>query len=493
MFRSRLRVRLAAWLAAGLLLRLLFVWFPRPGDDDTGVYLQLGQNLLHHGIYGIADDGVIYPSLFRLPGYPLLLATAECLFHQYWRPAVLFLQIAADLGAGLLLAAFARRYLSRRAGEITLALAMLCPFTAVYTGITMTESLSIFAVSLGLYAAGRAIAAESSGNRDMRALILVAVAASLAMLLRPDGAILLATLAGGVFWYIARGQAALHGWRRGTLRGVRAAAFCSALALLPLIPWTFRNWNTFHVFQPLAPRYTNDPGERVNSGFYRWLRTWSVEYVTTANVFWNLGQDKLDPADLTPLACDTPEERSQTLALFQEYNQNRSISPELDDRFNALATQRIRRNPVRYYLWVPSLRLADMVLRPRTEAFNLDVFWWRWREHKGQTAVAAFLGLLNLAYAALAAWSFLRRRVPLAWMLGGYVLLRFLLLATLENPEPRYTLEAYPILILAAAAAFSCNRQPHFPGLRAATAESIQTAPGQQQGASQSAVRQCKA
>jgi hypothetical protein len=134
-----------------------------------------------------------------------------------------------------------------------------------------------------------------------------------------------------------------------------------------------------------------------------------------------------------------------------------------------------------------------MVLRPRTEAFNLDVFWWRWREHEGQTAVATFLGLLNLAYVALAAWAFLRRRVPLAWMLGGYVLLRFLLLATLENPEPRYTLEVYPILILAAAAAFSCNRQPHFPGLRTATAESIQTAPGQQQGASQSAVRQCKA
>jgi hypothetical protein len=37
--------------------------------------------------------------------------------------------------------------------------------------------------------------------------------------------------------------------------------------------WTLRNWIQFRVFQPLAPRYLNDPGERYNAGFYRWLRT----------------------------------------------------------------------------------------------------------------------------------------------------------------------------------------------------------------------------
>jgi hypothetical protein len=36
-------------------------------------------------------------------------------------------------------------------------------------------------------------------------------------------------------------------------------------------------------------------------------------------------------------------------------------------------------------------------------------------------------------------------------MLGGYVVLRSLTLATLQNAEPRYTLECFPILFIAAA------------------------------------------
>jgi len=35
-----------------------------------------------------------------------------------------------------------------------------------------------------------------------------------------------------------------------------------------------------------------------------------------------------------------------------------------------------------------------------------------------------------------------------------FLLLRSLFLGTLENPEPRYTLECYPVIILAAAALF---------------------------------------
>ena len=37
-------------------------------------------------------------------------------------------------------------------------------------------------------------------------------------------------------------------------------------------------------------------------------------------------------------------------------------------------------------------------------------------------------------------------------MLGGWILLRSALLATLPAPEPRYTLECYPVLFLLAAA-----------------------------------------
>src|SRR6202034_2850397 len=116
-----------------------------------------------------------------------------------WLNIVYLVQCIADIASGLLLAAFVRRHLSGDAAELALALSMLCPFTAVYAAVAMTECLSVFAVALGIYATGRALAAESAGHRDRLALLLAACASALAMLLRPDGILLFASLGGGLF------------------------------------------------------------------------------------------------------------------------------------------------------------------------------------------------------------------------------------------------------------------------------------------------------
>ncbi len=447
------------WIAVGILLRMILIVFPRPGDDDTGVYLELGRYLLHRGIYGLAEGNNLVPSLIRLPGYPLILAVFEQLFAGFlpktWLNLVFAVQAVADLAAGLLLAAFARRHLSDRTAEVVLALAMLCPFTAAFTGIAMTECLSVFAVSLGVYAAGQALSAAQTGWLDLWAVALAGTAAALSMLLRPDGVLLFAALAAGLLWTTTRNFAARQGIGRGLRAGAACVALFSIVALAPLAPWAWRNWTRFHVFEPLAPRYVNDPGKRNNLGFYRWMRTWSVEYVSTGNVFWNVGEEEIDLDDLPARAFDSPQQREQTSLMLDEYNRTHSISAELDDRFAALAAERIRSHPLRYYLVVPLMRVADMALRPRTWSFDLDIFWWRWSEHPGQTMAAVLLGLINLGYVGLAVWGFLRRRVPWPWMLGGYLVMRCLLLATIENSEPRYTLECFPILIVAAGAALA--------------------------------------
>ena len=174
------RHRCLLWIAAGVLLRLIFLVWVRPSDDDTAVYLELGHNLLHHGIYGFNTDGVILPSLIRLPGYPLFLAFCESLFSwlspDHWLTGVFALQAIADIGTGLLLAATARRHLSPRTGEAALALSMLCPFTAAYCGIAMTESLSVFAIALGFYAMERVLEARNLDRHDHAGLSLAGIA-----------------------------------------------------------------------------------------------------------------------------------------------------------------------------------------------------------------------------------------------------------------------------------------------------------------------------
>lgn len=429
------RWALTGLLLAGGLMRLAMIEYPRSLDDDTAVYAELGRNLLHYGTYGFLDDGVVSPALIRLPGYPLFLALLGG--HLEW---ALVLQSSLDMLGVTLLARFLWRWAGEKVGDLALGLGALCVFTAAYAATGLTESLSVFAVMLGIWGYGQMMLAKAPG---WRGLLPVAGAGALAMLLRPDGVLLLAALAGGILW---------NGRERwGLARTLRAACMVALLAILPLVPWTVRNWQTFHVVQPLAPRHVNDPGEPVNLGFYRWLRTWSVEFVSTGNIFWQVGEGRLEVENLPPRAYDSPEELARTTELFAAYNAKHGLTPQLDAGFAQLAEKRIAAHPLRYYLWVPVLRVADMWLRPRTETYHLHATWWHVREHPRDSLAAIALGLLGLAYVVAGALGFARRLVPFgAWMLA-YMLARSLLLATVENPEPRYTIEAYPMLIVGAA------------------------------------------
>jgi hypothetical protein len=154
-------------------------------------------------------------------------------------------------------------------------------------------------------------------------------------------------------------------------------------------------------------------------------------------------------------AFDSPGQRDRTAGLLDDYNNLQTMTAALDARFAALAAERARAHPLRTYLLLPIARLADMWLRPRTELFPTPARWWEWRAHRQASLFAVAYGLLNAAYLALAIVGFLRKRVPLAGMLVTYVALRCLLLLTLENAEPRYTLECFPIIIIAAACALA--------------------------------------
>ena len=246
---------------------------------------------------------------------------------------------------------------------------------------------------------------------------------------------------------------------------VVAAALC---AVLPLAPWTARNWRTFHVFQPLAPRYANDPGEMAPLGFARWYRTWALEFASTDQVYWNLNGDRIDLAALPQRAFDagspaaTQTLRSRTASLLADYNDTCNETPAIDARFAALAAEHIRAHPILSTIGLPMGRLLDMALRPRIEMMPLPDIWWKPPTPPRQTAFAAAYAALNFAYfllalAGLRAW---RRRGwagfgALAWAMAAAVVLRLLLLLTLDNSEPRYTLELFPVLLVWAGAVFA--------------------------------------
>lgn len=392
------------WLtAAAAALRLAFVFVLPVLNGDTGFYGELARNWLHYGVLGTSVEGGAVPSLIRLPGYPAFLAAVWSVAGVENFRAVLLTQAAIDIAACFVVADMARRLLgSARAARIAFLLAALCPFTANYVACALTETLSIFFTALAL---DLALAARSRARLRLWAACGLAVAAGI--LLRPDSGILLAALLAyfGLCALTGDRQSAPNGSHRASRNFspwlARAIVVC-LVALAPLVPWTLRNWRAFGLFQPLAPRYANTPAEYVPVGWERWVKTWMVDYVSVEEIYWVEKDELLDVEKLPTRAFDSADERARTTALFAAYNAGEHhVTPDLDSQFLALARERIHRHPLRYYLGLPALRVADMWLRPRTEMLALTTRWWEFDSLR-ESLEAMLLGALNLAYVAAA-------------------------------------------------------------------------------------------
>ncbi len=460
--RELVRKKARFFLGAGLVglgLRLLLVWRFPGLVDDSRFYANIAENWLQHGVYGVTNSGVIMPTLSRLPGYPAFLAAIFAIFGIENFRAVLLVQVVFDLGTCFLVADLARRLLSPRAAQSGFLLAAICPFLANYAATALTETLEIFFTALALDLAICGLGAVSTdGQGRRRSLIWLGCGLSIGagILLRPDGGILLAAVGGYLLWLLLRTVRRTSSRVPGSPFSIVWAGVLVAVGVTaPLIPWTLRNLHTMHRFQPLAPRYANDSYELVTTGFNRWVKTWIEDYVSVQEIYWNVPGTELDFTRLPTRAFDSSLQRDQTRQLFADYNRDHDLTAELDARFAALAEERIHSAPLRFYLWLPAVRIADMWLRPRTELFPSDPRWWEFNDDRRWLALSLGLGLINLVYVAIAAVGLLR--VNTMFGLGLFVLFLFLrsvFLGTLENPEPRYTLECYPVVIVLASALF---------------------------------------
>jgi 4-amino-4-deoxy-L-arabinose transferase-like glycosyltransferase len=453
-------VSVIAALALGLGLRLWFVVHTARVAGDSLIYGDIAKTWMQTGVYGFGQGGGgALPTLIRLPGYPMFLAASFRLFGMEHYTAVMYAQSLIDLVTCLLVGALAGRLFGHRAGLAALWLAALCPFTASYAAYPLAETLTLTCIALAFYALERW---RASGLGFNRWLWVVTGALAYALLLRPEQGLLAAAVVPAMLWMALRPER-----REGAARAAAPVLIAAVCVVLPLIPWTVRNWRTFHVVQPLAPRYATDPGEPVPLGFQHWFKTWGIEFASTEDVYWNYDGDMIDLNDLPTRAFDTEDQYMRTAELIEEYNHVARANPAFDARFEELAQERVQNDPIRYYVALPVARVLDMILRPRVEMFEIELQWWRWRDHPKQTLFAGAYAALNLGYFALAGfglWRWYRRgwngNKALAFSMIGFIVLRTMLLLTLDNSEPRYTLEFFPVLIIWAGAVFSdfdCN------------------------------------
>src|SRR5439155_4619440 len=224
--RNHLRFFLWATIAA-VALRLLFIFRFPALLTDSFVYGDIAKNWLQHGIYGLSGPEEITPTYIRLPGYPAFLAAVFAVFGMEHYRAVHVAQMFVDIGTRFIIADMARRVVSSRAAKAAFMLAALCPFLANYAAAALTETLEVFFTALALDFA--IVGLDGLGFKRMLPWLACGLAVAGAILLRPDGGLLLAAIGVYLAWLILR-----H--RQRIMHILWAGTIVTIIALAPLVP-----------------------------------------------------------------------------------------------------------------------------------------------------------------------------------------------------------------------------------------------------------------
>jgi hypothetical protein len=467
-------------LIAGLCLRLYFVLKFPASSGDTVLYEQIATNWLKHHIYGMDVGGAIIPVDLRMPGYPAFLATMYTLTGRTGADArlwVMLAQIGVDLLSCLVIARLAALLActsedsapNTRVYSVALWLAVLCPFTANYTAVPLTEVFASLWTALACCALVIAIRRvqkpdfllKSTHFPLRKSVEYTALGAGWIVgagtLFRPETPILLIAAAivfSGLFFL------------RGNYR--RWFWVCLAMAfgcLMILSPWAIRNMVTLGEPQFLAPKNSNLPGELVPYGFMAWEKTWLYRVRDCYLVPWRLNEEAIFVEDIPARAFDTPEEKERVAMILEQYNNDLTLTPEEDAAFAQLARERTARHPLRTYLWLPAARAVTIWFTPRIELLPVSGHVFplaqvREDDPVDQEVTSLFF-VLNLFYVGLGVWGAARlwrsnpTARPAVAFLALFMVLRTAFLITLETPEPRYVLVCFPALMALGAQVFA--------------------------------------
>lgn len=516
--RKRLWLVYALVLLVALGFRL-FIALRLPNDepDDGRVYAQIAINVLEQHVFSHENQPPYVPSIIRLPGYPLFLAGVYKVFGHGNNTAVRVVQAGLDTLTCVLIALVAFQWVDEerkhRAALIAFVLAAVCPFTAIYVATVLTEVPTNFlAVATVLTATFGFTAADNTDRRKAVLWWIVSgLLAGLAVLFRPDSGLFAAAIGGTLVYavFLKRKLKPLF---------VSAVLFSVAFCVV-LVPWTIRNYRVFHFFQPLSPAHGEMPGEFVPRGYLLWLRTWLDDSRYIGPVLWAEDTRPIPITAFPASAFDSNEERERVAALLEKYNhpdgsddssssaaeepsqddsaenqddQDQSqdedsgsdeedepeepeqtepqdadveMTPEIDAGFAQLGQERRARSPYRYYIVLPFKRAETLWCDTHSQyyPFNGELLPLKDLDHDTHqqywlplfAALTALYSLLGVVGAGLL-WLSRDRSVRVWVLLAALVIVvRLGFFATLENPEPRYTVELFPFLVILAGAGWS--------------------------------------
>ena len=401
--------------------------------------------------------------------------------------------------------------LKHRAAIGAFVLAALCPFTTIYVATILTEvPTNLFVVLLCLFVT-LALKSQSKW-RERLSWAMAGFTVGIAVLFRPDSGLFAAAAGITILLASLGGSAQRQVWSKRFLHSVVSAAIFSVAFCLVLVPWTIRNRRVFGLFQPLAPMHAEMPGEFVPRGYLMWVRSWLDDARFVGPVLWDLDNKQIRIETIPAYAFDSPEEKVRVAELFAKYNKTEGqasastsnpasqaapsptpdeessdsedsdddtdesadeqpesadeqpdesdveMTPDIDAAFAQIARERILRHPVRYYLVLPARRAVALwfdthsqywpfegdLLPLKDLDYDIHQHWWL-PFFAGLMWLYTILGVIGGCFMWRSRIFQVRVLLSLAALL---IFIRLGFLSTMENPEPRYTVEFFPLLAI---------------------------------------------
>jgi hypothetical protein len=322
--------------------RVLFiVLFPESAGDGAA-YARVADNILSGcGVsLSIIGSGECIPHFGgnQGPGYPAFIAGVWWV-SGHSDLAVRLVQGLAFVVSLVYLVDAIHRYTSSAKQALVVGLVLaLSPLQVAWPRFFLTETLALVG-TLWLFAE----LIKSLHESKLR-VVPIGIALIMATFIRLDAVLLLipVSIAGFI---IHRPVDAIQ---RGLVIGLILA--------LPWSGWLLRNVNVGlpNVFSPLTVELNKAAG-----GLYAWQKTWATNVYSSIAIDYPVAGLNYDTIRVDEGAYRTNEEKEKVKILLEELklHTNKAIPKHINDQFAGLAAERIKADPLNYFLFNPVKRM----------------------------------------------------------------------------------------------------------------------------------------
>ena len=334
-----------------ILPRILFIlFFPEYGGDYE-IYTTVAKNILNGCGVSLSDPlsekCIPHFGGNHGPGYPLFISIGWLIFNNSDTAIRIMQSIIFSISCLWLLKSIYMLTKNKNTMIIIGLIIAFSPLLIAWPRYLQTETLSLAAT---IYLIAEIIISLSL--KRIR-VIPIGLALIFATWIRLDNVFLTIPVAVTTIY--------LHGFKLGIKKGLLIAIILAS---------TWGTWTVRNIIVDLPKLIPTDmimpDGSRSPTGYLKWTKTWITHEYERPGALWGINRKNYSGIDIPQRAYADNEEKLKIEKLVETLKSidKQDFPIEIDNKFKEIADQKIKNNPIQYWLTYPSIRLIRMWTNP---------------------------------------------------------------------------------------------------------------------------------